>query len=157
MQKAIAHFLKRANLAGYDEETFSAIYQAAICMRDCGHPWEHVQQTLLQAFNFRPQRAEPLFLIAWHYLEKKQFALAELFARKVAKLPTPADTFPEMDASVYEWRARDALAVALTFLGGHAEARDLWRQILAVPTLPPVERTRIGANLAMCIRTVGDA
>lgn len=157
MQNAVLHFLKRANMAGYDQETFSAIYQAAMCMRDSGYPWERVQQTLLLAFNFRPQRAEPLYVIACHYREQRQYVLAELFARKAAELSIPADSFGDMDASVYEWRARDELAVALASLGRHAEARNLIRQTLALPTLPPIERARIEANLATCIRVAGDA
>jgi hypothetical protein len=157
MQKAVMHYLKRANMAGYDEETFSAIYQAANCMRDSGYPWERILQTLLLAYNFRPQRAEPLLLIACHYREAGQYVMAESFARRAATLPIPADTFGDVDRSAYEWRARDELAVALTFLGKHVEARDLWRQCLALPSLPPTERARMEANLVTCIRIAGNS
>jgi hypothetical protein len=155
MQNAVMHYLKRAEMAGYEAETFSAMYQAANCMTALGYPPERVQAQLLKAFNFRPQRIEPLHTLARYYREQKQYALAELFASKAVKTNPAADIFPDFDLSIYEWRAKEELAVALTYLNRHAEARDLNREVLAHPNLPPGERARIQENLDMCIRTVG--
>jgi len=119
-------------------------------MMACGYPWERVQQQLLSAWNFRPARAEPLYNIARYYREMKRYALAEMFARRAAVLPFVEDVFPDFDRSLYEWRCKEELAVALTYLNGHAEARDLNLEI--INKAPPHERERIQANLDMCLR-----
>lgn len=152
-QKAIMHYLRRADMAGYDAETFSAMFQAAKLQIQNGYPWDRVLQLLLRAWNFRPSRAEPLHLIAMHYRFEKQWTLAELFARKAASLPLNPDVFPDFEPDIYKWQAKDELATALTYLNGHAEARDLFREIIDLA--PPFDRPRIQENLDMCIRTVG--
>lgn len=168
LQKATLNYLRRVEMGGFVQETFSACYQAAQCMAELGYPWERTQQTFLRAFSLRTTRAEPLFNIARYYRvqgdEERaagrdgsgQYALAELFARRAVTIGPTRDHFPDVDHPVYTWRAKDELAIALTFLNGHAEARDLNRHILKWPDLSPDDRRRVEANLAMCERTAPD-
>lgn len=151
-QKSIVHYLRRAELGGYEQEVFSSYLWAADGMLKCGYPWEKVQQTLLQAFNHRSIRAEPLFKIGNYYRVQGQHALAEIFLRKAASLTIPRDSFPDLDSSIYAWRAKEELAVSLTFLNGYAEARDLNRQVLACADLPAGDRARVEVNLAECLK-----
>lgn len=154
LQKAIQGYLKRADMFGFDQETFSAIYQAARCMNSCGWPWERIQGTMMRAFAYRPSRPEPLEDIALHYLAEKQWALAELFARKAASIPMTTDAFPDVDRAVYQWLAKDTLATALTYLNGHEEALAIFEEIL--PIVPGAEhRIRVLQNIAMCRRHLG--
>ena len=43
----------------------------------------------LQAWNFRPQRAEPLYRIAHYYYEEDNLVLCGLFASRAYKVPYP--------------------------------------------------------------------
>jgi hypothetical protein len=169
MQKAVQHYLKRADMGGYAQEAFTARYQAAQCMVDCGYPWERIQHTLLQAFAMRPSRPEPLYNLARHYrmqgdaeraatksVTSGYYALAEIFARKASLIGPSSDLFSDVDHPVSDWRAKDELATALTFLNGHAEARDINRHILRFSDLPPMDRQRIESNLAMCLQVAPD-
>ena len=168
LQKATLSYLRRVEMAGFVQETFSACYQAAQCMEELGYPWERTQQTFLRAFSLRTTRAEPLFNIARHYrveADKERiagkdasglYALAELYARRAAAIGPTRDHFPDVDHPTYIWRAKDELATALTWLSGHPEARDLNRHILSYPQLPPEDRKRIEENLAMCERVAPD-
>jgi glycosyltransferase involved in cell wall biosynthesis len=153
MQQAVTHYLRRASMPVFPMEQFSALYRAALCMESCGYPWERVQDTLLRAWNMRPSRAEPLHHLAVYHRGQQQYALAEAFARRASVIPMTSDIFPDVDVSVYSWRAKEELAVALTYLGGHAEALALNREIIEIAHVP--DRPRIQANLDMCARIVG--
>ncbi len=169
MQKAITWYLKRAEMPGnHPQETFSARYLAGQLMVKLEYPWERVQHTFLQAYALGTSRAEPLYNIARYYRQLGDqeriagkpaaglYALAELFARKAAQIGPSEHITANVDHTVNDWRAKDELATALTYLNGHAEARDLYRHILRVATLPPWERTRVEANLELCKRLAPD-
>lgn len=168
LQKAVVLYLKRAEMGGYAQEVFTARYLAAQDMVECGYPWERIQQAFLQAYATRTSRAEPLYNIARYYRVQGDeeraagreasgyYALAELFARRAVLIGPSSDHFDNVDHTVNDWRAKDELATALTYLSGHAEARDLNRHILQYQGLEPHERRRIEANLAMCIRVAPD-
>ena len=154
LQKASQYYLMRSNMVGFDQETFSAMFQAARQMRGCGYPWHRAQQELLRAYNFRPSRCEPLVDIAMYYMAEREWALCELFARKASAIPMTTDSFPDTHREHYVWVAKDTLGTALTYLNGHAEALALFNEIL--PLVPPMERQRVLDNIAMCNRTLGN-
>jgi len=154
MSQAIMHYQRRGEMPGYEQETFSALYQAARCMSAISYPVERIVGQLLKAFNHRPTRAEPLFDLAKHYRETKQWPLAELFARRASALAPAGDHFPDYEVSVYDWRAKEELAVALTWLGRYEEALAINMGVIEKAT--PHERLRIQENRDMCIRMLGN-
>lgn len=155
MQQAVTHYLRRASMGhgNHPVEQFSALYRAAQCMEQCGYPWERIQDTLLRAWQMRPSRAEPLHHLAVYHRGQKQYVLAEMFARRAVALPMTSDIFSDVNRSVYEWRAKEELSVALSYLDGHKEALALNREIISIA--PVGDRPRIQANLDMCARVVG--
>jgi len=154
MQKAMLAYMKRANMpGGFTEETFSALYEAAKAQAQCGYPWDKVMQTMLLAFNERPTRAEPLYLIARHFREEKKYALAEIFARRAASLPMSTDSYPGVEHAYYVWQAKEELSVSLTWLGEYEEALALNLEIY--PHLPDHERPRVDGNIETCRRMLG--
>lgn len=169
MQKAIALYLRRAEMAGYPQEAFAACYQAAQCMILCAYPWERAQQIYLKAYALRASRAEPIFNIARYYREQGDaeraagreasgmYALGVLFARQAVLIGPSSDIFDDVDHTVNDWRMKDELAHCLTYLNGHAEARDLNRFILQYGELTEWDRKRVQENLAMCLRVAPDA
>ena len=54
-------FARRAEMGGWDEEVYYAMYEVAVLMSLLGAPWPDVQDAYLRAWEFRPTRAEPLF------------------------------------------------------------------------------------------------
>jgi glycosyltransferase involved in cell wall biosynthesis len=66
-EKALLMYLKRAEMPGWDQETWHAKYQAAIMTERLGRAPETISRAYLEAYNFRPSRAEPLAHLArWH-------------------------------------------------------------------------------------------
>jgi hypothetical protein len=134
-----------------------AAYQIAESMLDAGAPWPQVEEAFLRAWEVRPTRAEPLYAIARRYREERRYELGYLFAKGAADIPLPEGDAVLVDPDVYAWRATDEQAVCASWIGKHAAAFALWRQILARPDIPDHDRARIAANRDVCVPTMLEA
>lgn len=88
---AIRHYSQRVRMQGWQEEVWYSLYQIALLKAKKGETWETVQMSLLDAFNYRPSRAEPLLTLAEYYLSKNAWPLAYLFAHQATMIPYPQD------------------------------------------------------------------
>ncbi len=109
-------------------------------------PWLVVQDIYLQAWEFRPTRAEALYALARRYREDERYLPGHLFAQRAAQIPFPENDLLFIGADIYAWRAIDEQAVCASQLGNHAEAFGLCRRLLARPDIPDADRQRIAVN-----------
>lgn len=151
---ALEAYTRRAALGGWDEEQCLALIRRADLLERLGRPWAASLDALLEAFDARPTRAEPLARIARHYREAGRFTLGYEFARRASALPYPVDDNLFVDASVYEWRARDEQSVCAFHTGRYAEALDLGTALLDSTSLPAEERERVAGNRDSCVEHV---
>ena len=154
---ARAWYRRRAEMGGFDEEVYFSLFRIAEAMSMQGEPWPDVQDAFLRAWEFRPGRAEPLYMIARWYRRNQRFWLGYLFAASATKIPFPQDDTLLVDADVYTWRALDEQAVCASRVGSHIEAFVLCRQVLAMPDIPDGDRQRIAANRDVSVPSMVDA
>lgn len=147
LEKAIELYERRAELGGWSEEVWSAMYEAGSLRMRAQHSVAAVSAALLRAYQARPTRAEPLVLLAMMHRTRQEYALAHLYASKAAALPRPDDRL-FLNEAVYAWQAQDEQAVAASWLGQHGEALRICDRLLANPQVPESERARIAANRA---------
>lgn len=95
---ALREYGRRAVLEGWDQERFVAKLRRGRLLCDRNQP-EGVT-ALLEAWNERPIRAEPLYSLARHCRQLGWNEAALLFARRAAAIPRPADRL-FVEASVY--------------------------------------------------------
>jgi len=145
LDKAIEFYERRAGLGGWDEEVWSAMYEAGSLRLRAGHSVAAVSAALLVAYQTRPTRAEPLVLLAMLHRTRQEHALAHLYATKAAAMPRPDDRL-FLNEAVYAWQALDEQAVAASWLGLYGEALRICDRLLAKPGLPESERRRICDN-----------
>jgi glycosyltransferase involved in cell wall biosynthesis len=150
-------YARRVDLGGWDEEVYTAMFRLALAMSHLGAPWPDVQDAFLQAWEFRPTRAEPLHAIASRYRSDQRYRLGYLFAERAAKIRLPDEDTLFVGADVYAWRATDEQAVCASWIGKHEEAFTLCRRLLARPDLPDEDRRRIAANRDVSAPPVIDA
>jgi glycosyltransferase involved in cell wall biosynthesis len=143
-------YARRAELGGYREEVFCAMFRIAQTMDKLGTPWPEVQDAYLRAWEFSPHRAEPLFYVGRHYRDIGRYRLGYLFSRLAAELPMPHHGL-QVRADIYNGRALDDQAVCASWIGKKVEAFSLWRQLLSKPDLPDEDRQRISANRDLCV------
>jgi hypothetical protein len=137
---------RRIEMGGWDQEVYYSMFRVAESMAQLDEPWPDVQNAYLQAWEFRPSRAEPLDAMARRYRQEKRYLLGHMFAQRAAQIPFPEKDNLFVTVSVYAWRALDEQAVCANWIGKKAEAFTLCRRLLATPDLPDSERKRITRN-----------
>ncbi|UCZ59927.1 tetratricopeptide repeat-containing glycosyltransferase [Mycolicibacterium phocaicum] len=137
---------RRAEMGGWDEETFYALCQVARSMSRLGEPWPQVLDAYLRAWAFRPTRAEPLHAVAAEYRARGEYQIGYLFARCAAEIPLPEDDILFVDSSVYQWRTRDEQSICASWIGKHEESFTLCSRLLERTDIPDDDRRRIAKN-----------
>ena len=153
-EKAREAYRRRAAMPGWDEETWYSLYEIGRLSERLGAPPAEVQGAYLAAYQFRPQRAEPLYQLARYHRERREFALALLFARQAAAISRPADLL-FVDDAVYQWRNLDELSVAASWAGALSEGRQAIDRLIAGGNLPASERPRVEDNLRFYLKSSG--
>ncbi|WP_197911989.1 tetratricopeptide repeat protein [Kineobactrum salinum] len=140
------NYRQRAQRGGWEEEVWYSLYQVACLTQLLEDSHADIVAAYLQAYQYRPVRAEPLAALAAYLRGRNEWHLAYLFATAAAQLPVPQDRL-FVELPVYQWRALDELALAAFYSSRQTQAAQLWRELLQNPQLPKNDRTRIEANL----------
>ena len=125
----------RSTMIGWPEETFAAHYRAAILTeklaQDHKIAWSEVPEAYLQAYEFRPERAEPLIRLARFYLNQNKFALAYLYAQWATMIPYPENDNFFVENNLYNFDRWEILSGAAWYRGdfatGFAAAQNITR------------------------------
>jgi len=144
---AYRHYMRRADMGGWDEEVFCSLYQAARMLMLGDAPWEACVAAYLTAYEFMPRRAEPLFEIGIGYARRENWASAWLFLSQAADIERPDDLILFVEEDVYAWRAKMEAAVAAYWIGRHDDAIALNHDLLSGRGLPPRQREQVIRNL----------
>ncbi len=153
IDQAVAAYERRAGMGGWGEEIWYALFQAGLLKLGQGAEAGGVA-ALLQAFDVRPARAEPLCALARHYRLKKQWHLAYLFAAQAAGMERPDDRL-FLDDDVYAWRAADERSIAAYYTGRYQESLDLAERLLQGAALPAAQRARVAENRRFAEAKIG--
>lgn len=147
---ALEAYRRRVAMGGWAEEVYQAMLQVALLSERCEHADADILVAYLNAYEFRPSRAEAPCELARYCRLQKRYALGRDFAA-IALAKPPTDDLLFVDHGILAWRARDELAVSTYWCGDYAESARLCRQLLASPLLPDTERARVEANLAFAL------
>jgi tetratricopeptide (TPR) repeat protein len=130
---AIEWYRRRVDLGGSDQEVFYANLQEGILRASIN--FASAVPVLLEAWERRPSRAEPLFELARGYRAQEDPTLCYLFADRGLNVPYPADTL-FVHPWIYSWGLRLERAWAAGKLGRRAQALDDLRTVLATEGVP---------------------
>jgi glycosyltransferase involved in cell wall biosynthesis len=99
-EESIDMYQRRIEAGGWYEEIWYSYYIIAQCYKELNKPIEF-ESWVLKAFEYRPLRAEAIYVLAKYFREKGQFFKAAHYVEMGKKIPYPTDTlFIERD--VYE-------------------------------------------------------
>ena len=146
IREALTAYAQRVAMGGWAEEVYFSKLQIAALNERLGTPYAEVVAAYIDAYDYRPIRAEAPCELARYLRLQKRYAAARDFARTAASLQQPADLL-FMDQTVYDWRARDEWAVSAYWCGARDESAQLCRELLADARLPASERDRVLRNL----------
>lgn len=163
-QNALYWYRRRVELGGWEEEHWYAMYQAARMQQELGEPWELVLGTFLKAFEYRPQRLEPIYWIVKHYREEEAFALGYLYSSNISfDLIYPQNDHLFIERPVYDYLLLLEHGVCAYSTGRPAEAIGAFNAVLDNEELPEwvTDSAKRGRQMSVAAlfpgRTVNDA
>lgn len=143
---ALETYDQRAAMGGWEEESWYAMYQAALLSERSGDDEDVIVHRYLRAWAHRPSRAEPLYELARFHRERSRPAIAFIYAHAAAAVPRPSDIL-FVATDVYDWRTLDEVGATAYYAGQMDIGRTALQRLLTGDRLPAEHRQRIEANL----------
>lgn len=112
-----------------------------------------VIDTYLRSYEALPTRAEPLYELCVYLRHKGRYRVALPFAKLAASIPMPNTNF-HLRRDIYDFRAKDEYAVALTWLFKDKECLEIYNTLLREGKVPESERDRVFGMIADCYRKI---
>jgi hypothetical protein len=145
-EPALAAYLKRADLGGWNEEVFYSLYQAGRIMEILEKPVDNIIQVYFKAYQVAPWRGESLWAAARLCRAFSRFDQGYRFAKQGLKVRYPEGAL-FVGQGIYEWALLDEFAIAAFWTGHYRESRIASIQLLQQGKFPPDQKERIEANL----------
>ena len=146
--KAIAAYYKRVEMGGWEEECYYSLFRVALSEISKNSDWAVVQQKLLDSFDYRPCRAEPLHAIARFLRMNGRPRAAYLFAKHAATIPYPQQDILFIDNNVYDWMVLDELGSTAYYAHDFQTGYAACDALLKGGKLPQTEVERVNKNFA---------
>jgi len=146
-EKSEQAYMKRAQMGGWPEEVYYSLYRVAICKALQEKSWGEIKEAFLNAYNYRPIRAEPLFHIAQMYRMKfNQPAVAYIYAKMAADIPYPKDDILFIPDLLYTFAVLDELAAVAYYAGRPDIGYQASKILLEQGRVPESELPRVQEN-----------
>ena len=145
-EKAEAAYVKRVQMGGWEEEQFYAAFRIGLCRGILNKPWVEIQQAFLEAWEIRPNRAEPLHQIARVYRHMGHPRLAYLYAKMALDIPYPQDDILFVSADVYKFGILDEVASTAFYANKPHIGYAACKKLLTENLLPESEVERVQNN-----------
>jgi hypothetical protein len=150
--RAIEFYRRRAALGGWDQEVFYALYQVGVLHSRLGD-WTAAVPALVEGWNYRPSRIEPLYQLALGYRERGAHQAAHLFALRALNRPQPGDAL-FVEPWIYRWGVLFEYSICAYWVGDTQAALQACDRLLAMPQLPDAYREQTEANRTYCVGAV---
>lgn len=140
-------YRKRIEMGGWDEEVWFAYFRIAIIKGILGKPWPEIKEAYLDAFNYRPTRAEPLYEISRIYRSLDRPKLAYIYAKMGVEISYPHQDILFISRDVYDWKMMDEFGAVAFYMNDFVNGHRACKLLLEANKFPESERKRIEENL----------
>jgi glycosyltransferase involved in cell wall biosynthesis len=130
------HYRRRVDMGGWSEEIWYSLYQIAILYERTQKAWPEIMEAYLAAYEYKSDRAEPLYRIGMRYQAKGEQRTAHLFFARAMQIPAPSVDRLFVETTVYKFLLPIDYAVASYYIGDHRAAIATNNALLAGPDLP---------------------
>ena len=152
---ALKHFQLCVETSLWSEERWSALLQIADLKQELQRDWTEVLAAYLDAYQFRPQRAEPLYRIAVHYRWQGAFHLAYLFLQQAVTISYPNLDYLVVEERLYRYLIKMALATCCYHIGQYEAGLRYCDELLENPeSMPPNIYEQVIRNRQQCVSRV---
>ena len=156
-EKSEQAYDRRAKAGGWPEEVYFSMLRVAMCKAMQDKSWPEIQQAFLDAYNYRPIRAEPLFHLAQIYRQKfNSPVLAYMYARAAMDIPFPKDEILFVPDAVYNWAILDEVASTAAFAGYPLVGYEASKKLLQMGKVPADQLQRVQENHKSYLKILED-
>jgi glycosyltransferase involved in cell wall biosynthesis len=149
LDDAIRLYERRGRMGGWDQEVFYALLQVGVLRAEQGD-WPGAMAGLVAAWEYRPQRLEPLYELASRLRLRGQHETAHLFAKRGLGFSQPDDIL-FISPWVYRWGLWFEYSIAAYWVGETDEALAACDRLLAMGNLPETYRQHTLVNRRYCL------
>jgi len=147
--KSIEAYMKRAQMGGWEEEIFFSLYRIGLAKMMLDRPMEDVCMAMMQSWQFRPVRAEPLHELSRYLRMKQQPRLAYLYAKMASNIKYPEWDILFVNRDVYDYAIDDEIAATAFYVHEFEEGINATRKLLSRKTsLPEGYDERLKNNMS---------
>jgi len=147
-EKSLEAYLKRAEMGGWEEEVFYSLYRAAMIKALLNYSWPEIQQQFLDAYEYRPHRAEPLYQIARIYRQvHERPRLAYVYAKMALEIPYPKDDILFISDEVYQYQILDEIGATAYYAGKPHVGYHASKRLVEENLVPEEHKERVVENL----------
>ncbi|MGY3698533.1 GR25 family glycosyltransferase involved in LPS biosynthesis/glycosyltransferase involved in cell wall biosynthesis/lysophospholipase L1-like esterase [Bradyrhizobium sp. USDA 3240] len=145
-EKALPHYLARAEMGFWQEEVFISLYSAARLKEALAYPEDDVIAAYQRATDAQPQRAEALHGASRYCRSKSRNKQGADIARGGIDLPIPIGAL-FVEEWIYEFGLLDEFAVNAYWSADYEGCIDACLRILQIPSIDEGVKRRVEDNL----------
>jgi Glycosyl transferase family 2 len=151
LEKALEHYLARADLGFWQEEVFISLYSAAQLMERLGHPGQDIIDAYLRAADAAPRRIEALHGASRFCRFQKRHEEGYRIAKRGLQVPMPASNSLFVEPWIYDTGLLDELSINAYWAGCNWDSLDACLKLLATGKLTQRDMPRVLANARFAI------
>ena len=125
IDKSIEYYKKRIELGGWEEENFYSRYKLGKCYYSKGDH-EKAIITWMEAYNYRPTRAESLYEIVKHYRITGKYYLCFQFYKIAKSIPYPKNDLLFIHKDIYDFRLDYEFSVICYYIDKNVDIRNIF-------------------------------
>lgn len=147
LEKSFEAYEKRVSMGGWEEEVWFSKFRMAMIKGMLGGTWPEIKELFLDAFEYRPQRAEPLYEISRTYRAMDKPKLAYLYAKQGCEVSYPKNDILFIGQDVYDWKILDEFAATAFYMNDFQNGHTACQMLLSkMDIIPESEHNRIRTN-----------
>lgn len=153
---AIRWYKNRIEKGGWKEEVWFSKYMIGECYEEMGF-WDHALHWFMEAYQFNPERAEPLKKISSHYRANGQNELACLFAMHGLKIPYPKGQWLFISDPVYEYQFDEDISISAYYTKFKREGFAAINRLLLKKGIPHYVKDQAFKNMLFYVQNLEKA
>lgn len=134
-ETAIEWYKKRVDLGGWVEEVWNSMFHIGKCYQWLGN-WTEALNYYLKAFNYRKERAEPIYEIAKYYRENNMPVLGYHYAKMGLEVPYPKDDILFVEKDVYNYLLKYEMSICVCYVGDLKLGRQICDELIFDRNVP---------------------
>ncbi|MEY9933754.1 glycosyltransferase involved in cell wall biosynthesis [Catenulispora sp. GP43] len=152
---AAALYRRRARMGGWVEEVYFSLLQIGELAAEAGD-WPTAMTTLVEAWEYRPQRLEALYELTSRLRLRGQYQAAYAFANAGVGEPQPDDVL-FVRPWVYRWGLLFELSISAYWVDDFVASVRACDMLLAMPDLPDLHRRQTASNRELSLQRLAES